>query len=105
MTDILERLQAEERQHRSGFPGMRRDVADLLLEAADEIERLRSEVKALQENPAILSSGAAPTVLLSDMQEAVFAEREACAKMVDNLLRFEKQDELAAAIRSRGGGA
>lgn len=42
MPQLIERrLRAEERRHREGVPGQRRDVADLLLAAAEEIEQLR----------------------------------------------------------------
>lgn len=39
--DIELALRREERNHRDGLPAQRRDVADLLLAAADEIEVLR----------------------------------------------------------------
>lgn len=39
-------LRAEERRHRDGFPSQRRDVADLLLKAADKIASLQEQIAA-----------------------------------------------------------
>lgn len=41
MSELETRLRAEEKNHRNGFPGPRRSVADLLLQAAEELERSR----------------------------------------------------------------
>lgn len=42
MSRVEKQLRDEERRHRDGFPSGRRDVADLLLSAADEIGRLKA---------------------------------------------------------------
>lgn len=45
MTNLEHKLRVEERKHRDGFPSPRRDVADLLLAAADEINSLRDQLR------------------------------------------------------------
>lgn len=67
MSDIVKRLHAEERRHRDGVPSPRRDVADLMLAAADEIERLR----ALTAWP---THGCAVVRITADEYEAVKAD-------------------------------
>lgn len=46
MSDIVERLLAEENRHVIGYPGPRRDVADLLRKAREEITTLHGAMKA-----------------------------------------------------------
>jgi hypothetical protein len=48
MSELERELLIEERKHRDGFPSPRRDVADLLLKAADELKRIREQVEQLE---------------------------------------------------------
>lgn len=49
MTDLVERLQKECDRHVIGYPGPRRDVAELLQQAKDELSRLQKEIETARE--------------------------------------------------------
>lgn len=91
MTDIIERLRGIERDTTPTLE------TDLMTEAANEIERLRSEL----ETERRLSFRNQAAQLEAERDALVKAERESCAKIADQLDDMTGR-EIAANIRARG---
>ena len=80
------------------------DVPAVMLAAADEIERLRTENAGLVDDMnLLLDNNTALRARIGEMRNAVTAEREACAKVCNEMSGSDYlPHQCAAAIRARG---